>query len=43
MFVVQRTHVIGACQAVIVSGARYRDMITQFFLPKLGAFDVADM
>lgn len=32
-----------AGQAVTVTGARYRDMITEFFLPKLDAIDVANM
>ena len=30
-------------QAATVNSARYRDMITQFFLPKLDDIDVADM
>ena len=30
-------------QAVTVNSARYRDMITQFFLPKLDDIDVANM
>lgn len=30
-------------QAATVTGARYRDMITQFFLPKLNGIDVANM
>ena len=30
-------------QAATVNGARYRDMITQFFLPKLDDIDVANM
>ena len=29
-------------QAATVNGARYRDTITQFFLPKLDDIDVAD-
>ena len=32
-----------AGQAATVNGARYRDTITQFFLPKLDDIDVADM
>ena len=32
-----------ADQAATVNGARYRDMITQFFLPKLDDIDVANM
>ncbi|KYN44295.1 hypothetical protein ALC56_01266 [Trachymyrmex septentrionalis] len=32
-----------AGQAVTVTGARYRYMITQFFLPKLDDIDVANM
>ena len=30
-------------QAATVNGARYRDMITQFFLPKLDDIDVNNM
>ena len=32
-----------ASQAATVNGARYRDRITRFFLPKLDDIDVADM
>ena len=32
-----------AGQAATVNNARYRDMITQFFLPKLDDIDVANM
>ena len=32
-----------AGQAATVNSARYRDMITQFFLPKLDDIDVANM
>ena len=32
-----------AGQVATVNGARYRDMITQFFLPKLDDIDVANM
>ena len=32
-----------ADQAATVNGARYRDMITQFFLPKLDDIYVANM
>ena len=32
-----------AGQAVTVTGVRYRNMITQFFLPKLDDIDVANM
>ena len=32
-----------AGQAATVNGARYRDVITRFFLPKLDNIDVVDM
>ena len=32
-----------AGQAATVNGARYRDVITRFFLPRLDDIDVADM
>ena len=36
-------HCINEIQTATVNGVRYRDVITQFFLPKFDDIDVANM